>query len=169
MVSGVTGIAAPIFDSGDHVMGSLSLTVGRTGLSPREVSEIATRVAFCAQVVSSALSAQENGGLTPLPGAVVGAQRQGVGARQGRQAPVLLGRQGARHHLGAEGHAGGDLGHLARGQAGAADGQAEAAHHVIPRIEDRGGDAGHAGHHLALGGLPAALADGAQGRPHGLE
>ena len=69
VVSGVTGIAAPIFDSGDHVMGSLSLTVGRTGLSPREVSEIATRVAFCAQVVSSALSAQENGGLTPLPGA----------------------------------------------------------------------------------------------------
>ncbi len=58
VVSGVTGIAAPIFDSGDHVMGSLSLTVGRTGLSPAEVSEIATRVTLCAQVVSSALSAE---------------------------------------------------------------------------------------------------------------
>jgi transcriptional regulator of acetoin/glycerol metabolism len=65
VVSGVTGIAAPIFDEGDHVMGSLSLTVGRTGLTPAEVSEIATRVAFCAQVVSSALSVQEAGGLWP--------------------------------------------------------------------------------------------------------
>lgn len=63
VVSGVTGIAAPIFDGGDHVMGSLSLTVGRTGLTGAEVSEIATRVAFCAQVVSSALSAQKAGGL----------------------------------------------------------------------------------------------------------
>jgi DNA-binding IclR family transcriptional regulator len=63
VVAGVTGIAAPIFDSGDHVMGSLSLTVGRTGLSPGETAEIAARVAFCAQVVSSALSAQASGGL----------------------------------------------------------------------------------------------------------
>lgn len=67
VVSGVTGIAAPIFDSGDHVMGSLSLTVGRTGLSPAEVAEIAGRVAFCAQVVSSALSAQDSGGLWAAP------------------------------------------------------------------------------------------------------
>jgi DNA-binding IclR family transcriptional regulator len=63
VVSGVTGIAAPIFDEGDHVMGSLSLTVGRTGMGAAEVAEIATRVAFCAQVVSSALSVQEAGGL----------------------------------------------------------------------------------------------------------
>jgi DNA-binding IclR family transcriptional regulator len=69
VVAGVTGIAAPIFDGGDHVMGSLSLTVGRTGLTPAEVSEIATRVAFCAQVVSSAMSAQDSGGpwLSPSP------------------------------------------------------------------------------------------------------
>ena len=58
VVAGVTGIAAPIFDSGDHVIGSLNLTVARTGLSLGEVTDIATRVAFCAQVVSSALSAQ---------------------------------------------------------------------------------------------------------------
>jgi DNA-binding IclR family transcriptional regulator len=63
VVSGVTGIAAPIFDEGDHVMGSVSLTVGRTGMTKAEVTEVATRVAFCAQVVSSALSAQEAGGL----------------------------------------------------------------------------------------------------------
>jgi len=61
VVSGVTGIAAPIFDRGDHVMGSLSLTLGRTGMSAAEVSEIAARVAFCAQMVSRALS--EAGGL----------------------------------------------------------------------------------------------------------
>jgi DNA-binding IclR family transcriptional regulator len=67
VVAGVTGIAAPIFDSGDHVMGSLSLTVGRTGLSIGETAEIAARVAFCAQVVSSALSAQESGGLWAAP------------------------------------------------------------------------------------------------------
>jgi DNA-binding IclR family transcriptional regulator len=73
VVAGVTGIAAPIFDAGDHVMGSLSLTVGRTGLTAAEMAEIATRVAFYAQVVSSAMSAQENGGLwiqsPPHPGA----------------------------------------------------------------------------------------------------
>ena len=63
VVAGVTGIAAPIFDGGDHVMGSLSLTVGRTGLTPAEVSEIATRVAFCAQVVSSAMSTHDSGAL----------------------------------------------------------------------------------------------------------
>lgn len=67
VVSGVTGIAAPIFDGGDHVMGSLSLTIGRTGLTPAEVAEIATRVAFCAQVVSSALSSPESGGLWASP------------------------------------------------------------------------------------------------------
>lgn len=67
VAAGVTGIAAPIFDSGDHVMGSLNLTVGRTGLSPGEVTEIAARVAFCAQVVSSALSAQDSGGLWAAP------------------------------------------------------------------------------------------------------
>jgi threonine/homoserine efflux transporter RhtA len=73
VMAGVTGIAAPIFDAGDHVLGSLSLTVGRTGLTAAEMAEIATRVAFCAQVVSSAMSAQENGGLwiqsPPHPGA----------------------------------------------------------------------------------------------------
>lgn len=57
VVAGVTGIAAPIFDSGDHVIGSLSLTVGRTGLTATEVSDIAARVVYCAQVVSGALSA----------------------------------------------------------------------------------------------------------------
>jgi DNA-binding IclR family transcriptional regulator len=84
VVSGVTGIAAPIFDGGDHVMGSLSLTIGRTGLTPAEVSEVATRVAFCAQVVSSALSAPEAGGVwrgsVASPGAEAVADSRLVGA-----------------------------------------------------------------------------------------
>ena len=67
VVSGVTGIAAPLFDGGDHVMGSLSLTVGRTGLAPAEVADIAARVAFCAQIVSSALSSPDIGGLWAVP------------------------------------------------------------------------------------------------------
>jgi DNA-binding IclR family transcriptional regulator len=62
VVSGVTGIAAPIFDSSDHVMGSLSLTLGRTGISPAETAEIAARVVYCAQVVSGALSAHDDSG-----------------------------------------------------------------------------------------------------------
>jgi DNA-binding IclR family transcriptional regulator len=69
VVSGVTGIAAAIFDRRDHVIGSLSLTVGRTGLTPTETVEISSRVVFCAQIVSSAMSSHEglegNGGLDP--------------------------------------------------------------------------------------------------------
>jgi len=81
VVSGVTGIAAPIFDSGDHVMGSLSLTVGRTGLTPAEVAEIAGRVVFCAQIVSAALSAhglaaESGGGLWDQPHPSAEAQPQ---------------------------------------------------------------------------------------------
>ena len=73
VVSGVTGIAAPIFDGGDHVMGSLSLTIGRTGLTPGEVADVAARVAFCAQVVSSALTSPNAGGAwaAPAPGVEV--------------------------------------------------------------------------------------------------
>ncbi|MGC4028330.1 MAG: IclR family transcriptional regulator [Steroidobacteraceae bacterium] len=59
---GVTGIAAPIFDEGDRVIGSLSLTVGRDGLSEKEVLEIATRIVFCTQIISSAVSAKEGAG-----------------------------------------------------------------------------------------------------------
>jgi DNA-binding IclR family transcriptional regulator len=92
VVAGVTGIAAPIFDRRDHVMGSLSLTVGRTGMTPQEVSDIAARVSFCAQVVSSALS--EPGGGAAWAGAPVAAAPDGQGgAAAGATAP---GRKGAR-------------------------------------------------------------------------
>ena len=60
VIAGVTGIAAPIFDASGHVMGSLSLTVGRTGMTPGEVGDIAGRVIHYAQVVSGALSAPDD-------------------------------------------------------------------------------------------------------------
>src|SRR5258707_1549292 len=52
---GVTGIAAPIFDDRGAVLGSLSLTVGRTKLAEAEIQAIAERVAFCARIVTKAL------------------------------------------------------------------------------------------------------------------
>jgi DNA-binding IclR family transcriptional regulator len=53
---GVTGIAAPIFDDRGGVLGSLSLTVGRTRLPEGEIRTIADRVSFCARIVTKALS-----------------------------------------------------------------------------------------------------------------
>jgi DNA-binding IclR family transcriptional regulator len=52
---GVTGIAAPVFDDRGGVLGSLSLTVGRTKLAEAEIHAIADRVTFCARIVTKAL------------------------------------------------------------------------------------------------------------------
>jgi DNA-binding IclR family transcriptional regulator len=56
---GVTGIAAPIFDRRDNVLGSLSLTLGVTGLSSERTRAIAERVMFCAGIVSRTVSHRE--------------------------------------------------------------------------------------------------------------
>ena len=56
VTKGVTGIAAPIFDDRGGVLGSLSLTVGRTRLGDSEIHTIAERVTFCARIVTTALS-----------------------------------------------------------------------------------------------------------------
>jgi DNA-binding IclR family transcriptional regulator len=53
---GVTGIAAPVFDSQGVIVGSLSITVGRTGIKADEIARIAERVTFCAGIVSNAIS-----------------------------------------------------------------------------------------------------------------
>lgn len=50
---GVTGIAAPVFDSRGRILGSLSLTLGRTKIPPSEAARIAERVMFCARIVST--------------------------------------------------------------------------------------------------------------------
>jgi len=52
---GVTGIAAPVFDNRGRILGSLSLTVGRTKIPASEAAGIAERVTFCARIVSTAL------------------------------------------------------------------------------------------------------------------
>ncbi len=52
---GVTGIAAPVFDNRGRVLGSLSLTIGRTKIPASEAARIAERVMFCARIVSTAL------------------------------------------------------------------------------------------------------------------
>jgi DNA-binding IclR family transcriptional regulator len=52
---GVTGIAAPVFDNRGRVLGSLSLTIGRTRIAASEEAGIAERVMFCARIVSTSL------------------------------------------------------------------------------------------------------------------
>jgi DNA-binding IclR family transcriptional regulator len=53
---GVTGIAAPVFDRRDNVLGSLSLTLGQTGLPPERTRAIAERIVACAAIVSKAVA-----------------------------------------------------------------------------------------------------------------
>jgi DNA-binding IclR family transcriptional regulator len=59
VTSGVTGIAAAVFDNQSLVVGSLSITVGRTAMKEDEVERIAERVKFCASIVSNAISAHK--------------------------------------------------------------------------------------------------------------
>lgn len=56
VTAGVTGIAAPLFDSKGTITGSLSVTVGSTAFKPLEIEHIAERVRFCAAIVSQAIS-----------------------------------------------------------------------------------------------------------------
>ena len=50
---GVTGVAAPVFDSRGRILGSLSLTIPRTKIPTSEAARIAERVMFCARIVST--------------------------------------------------------------------------------------------------------------------
>ena len=56
LATGVTGVAAPIFDSKDVVLGSLSVTVGQSNLSPERVAFVVDRVSFGARIVSKAIA-----------------------------------------------------------------------------------------------------------------
>lgn len=53
---GVTGVAAPIFDSLGNCVASLSLTIGRPRLDPEEAQKMRERVVLCAGIVSKTLS-----------------------------------------------------------------------------------------------------------------
>lgn len=59
VTSGVTGIAAAVFDTQSLVVGSLSITVGKTAMKDEEVRRIAEPVKFCASIVSNAISARK--------------------------------------------------------------------------------------------------------------
>lgn len=52
---GVSGIAAPIFDSKQEIVGSLSLTVPERSLGSDRLETIADRVVFCSRVISKSL------------------------------------------------------------------------------------------------------------------
>jgi DNA-binding IclR family transcriptional regulator len=53
---GVTGVAAPIFDRRNNVLGSLSLTVGEDHLSPERLAQVAGRVMQGARIVTRAIA-----------------------------------------------------------------------------------------------------------------
>lgn len=56
VTTGVTGVAAPILDNQGAVVGSLSITIGKTGMKSEEIARVAERVTFCAGIVSNAIS-----------------------------------------------------------------------------------------------------------------
>jgi DNA-binding IclR family transcriptional regulator len=60
VTAGITGVAAPIFDGNKNVLGSLSLSLHETHITPQRLSSIAERVVFCSRVISHALI-QERG------------------------------------------------------------------------------------------------------------
>lgn len=55
VTTGVTGIAAPIFDAKDEIIGSLSLTLPEVGMPNGRVESIGERVLFCARIISKSL------------------------------------------------------------------------------------------------------------------
>ncbi len=53
---GVTGVAAPIFDSKGAILGSLSVTIGAPDLAPEKLAFVADRVSFGARIVSKSIA-----------------------------------------------------------------------------------------------------------------
>jgi DNA-binding IclR family transcriptional regulator len=58
---GVTGIGAALFDNQNNTIGSLSITIGKTGMSDAEIERIADRVTFCAGIITNAISHPSGG------------------------------------------------------------------------------------------------------------
>ncbi len=56
LATGVTGVAAPIFDSKGVILGSLSVTVGQSDLASDRLAFVADRVSFGARIVSKAIA-----------------------------------------------------------------------------------------------------------------
>jgi DNA-binding IclR family transcriptional regulator len=55
VTEGITGIAAPIFDDREKVLGSLSISFATRWMNARRISAIAERVVACADVVTQAI------------------------------------------------------------------------------------------------------------------
>jgi DNA-binding IclR family transcriptional regulator len=55
---GITGVAAPIFDTNKNVLGSLSLSIADKNVGIQRLSSIADRVMLCARIVSQAMYGQ---------------------------------------------------------------------------------------------------------------
>jgi DNA-binding IclR family transcriptional regulator len=60
VTAGVTGIAAPIFDNLDNLLGSLSLAIRREGLAQQEIDAIGDRVRFCSRAITRVLASQSD-------------------------------------------------------------------------------------------------------------
>jgi DNA-binding IclR family transcriptional regulator len=56
VTSGLSGIAAPLFDAQHNVLGSLSVTLQSKALDPDGIKRIAERIVFGARIVSGAIS-----------------------------------------------------------------------------------------------------------------
>ena len=60
VTAGVTGVAAPVFDGRQSVIGSLSLTIGETDIAAERLKFISERVRFCARIVTNTMSQEES-------------------------------------------------------------------------------------------------------------
>lgn len=56
---GITGVAAPVFDMSQNILGSLSLSIHDKNISASQLSSIADRVVFCARIVSQAMRGEK--------------------------------------------------------------------------------------------------------------
>ena len=56
VTSGLSGIAAPLFDAQHNVLGSLSVTLQSKALDPDDIKRIAERIMFGARIVTNAVS-----------------------------------------------------------------------------------------------------------------
>jgi DNA-binding IclR family transcriptional regulator len=55
VTKGVMGVAAPIFDAKQEIIGSLSLTLPEAGMAEERLESIGERVLFCARIISKSL------------------------------------------------------------------------------------------------------------------
>jgi DNA-binding IclR family transcriptional regulator len=68
LTSGVTGVAAPIFDSRENVLGSLSVTLGEIHVPADRLAFVADRVRLCARIVTKTVAREQ----TPEPAEMEG-------------------------------------------------------------------------------------------------